>query len=78
MVLFFNATNWWDVSNIDQNLLDSLITYQYPFWNGDFNFAPLEKPTLEHYAARIAELCQPLRPACKAENLKFGLPAKGS
>jgi uncharacterized protein YjbI with pentapeptide repeats len=76
--IFFNASNWWDAANIDQTLLDFLITYQYPFWNGDVEFAPLEKPTLEHYTARIAELCQPLRPACKAENLKFGLPAKGT
>jgi hypothetical protein len=70
--VWFYASNWWDAQNIDQDLLDMLIEYQYPFFVQNVAFAPLPEPTIGHYRARIAELCQPPRPICRAENLKFG------
>jgi hypothetical protein len=68
----FFVSSWWDVKTIDQSLLDLLIEYQYPFFSPSFKYAPSLEPTRNHYSARIAELCQPMRAACKPENLKFG------
>jgi hypothetical protein len=66
------ASNWWDTQNIDQDFLDFLIEYQYPFSVQNIAFGPIPEPTIDHYKGRIAELCQPPRPICRAENLKFG------
>jgi uncharacterized protein YjbI with pentapeptide repeats len=71
-----NASNWWDASKIDQNLLVLMNLHQYPFWDGQTNFAPWPAPTLEHYRERIAALCQPARPDCQVDKLKFGPPGK--
>lgn len=74
----FNASNWWDAQVIDQGLLNNLIQYQHPFYLANAVYTVPPEPTQAHYNERIAQLCQPPRPACAAQNLRFRSPATGN
>ena len=76
--IYFLASNWWEARNINQNLLDVLVEHQFPFFQ-NYRFEVVKAPSIDRYKARVAELCQPLRPVCRPENLKFGpLPREQS
>jgi hypothetical protein len=64
-------SNWWDVAEINQDLLQELIQIRYPgFIEGEVivTSVPLTK---DYYAHRIEILCNPRIPTCEMANLRF-------
>lgn len=62
-------SNWWEVSEIDQDFLEWLIKARYPgYLSGERLVGTVTK---EYYAHRVEILCKRPASACKGENLPF-------
>jgi hypothetical protein len=65
------GANWWEANEIDQNLLQTLITYAYPgSFSGEIVVGHVQL-TKDYYIQRINELCKPKLAVCGANELKF-------
>jgi hypothetical protein len=66
------ATEWWEVREIDQGLLEKLVQNNYPYILKDENYPNNAAVDKKRYTARISALCVPMKPFCQPTKLQFG------
>jgi hypothetical protein len=64
-------SNWWDVAEVDQGLLQELIKYRYPGYVEREPIVTTTPITKDYYVHRIEILCKPFITNCESENLLF-------
>jgi hypothetical protein len=65
------GSNWWEANEIDQNLLQTLVTYAWPGnFQGEIVVGHVQL-TREYYVRRVNELCKPKLAVCGESELKF-------
>lgn len=65
----FIGSDWWDAANVDKDLLQYLIDYQYPMKDTHF-YAPA-RPTKLEYVAAVLSLCRKVGLACTESKIPY-------
>ncbi len=65
----FIGSDWWDAANVDKDLLQYLIDYQYPMKDTHF-FSPA-RPTKLEYVTAVLSLCRKVGLACTESKIPY-------